>query len=203
MAMGHEVRDAGTRQRLVDVTVELIAEVGVDEVRLKDVLDRSGLSNGSLYWFFKNRRSLIDAALAERFVRRIRAEAEAAGKGVRSAATTPEAGRFIQPLLHPFSGDLAEARAERIAVLAGALADPALAGDVAAMQRDLIDRMSEVVRFQQHEGYVRGDIEAEAMAVFIQVVAVGLASLDVDSDTHRMGELWEQIAPLVLSVFRS
>lgn len=202
MATAAPPRDETTRQRLIDTTLELITEIGVDNVRVKDVLARSGLSNGSLYWFFKNRRSLIDAALAERFVQRIRAETEASAEAVRRSGANPSLGAFIQPLVSPFAQDLAAVRAERIAVLAGALADPSLADGVAAMQRDLLTRIADVIRMQQAAGMFRTDLEPEAVALLVQVVAVGLASLDLDPDTDRMATLWSQIAPVVLAAFR-
>ena len=130
-------------------------------------------------------------------------QTEVAAEAVKASGADPALGAFIQPLTNPFDDDLASARAERIAVLAGALADPALANGVAEMQRDLLERMNDVLRLQQERGFLRTDINPEAVALLVQVVAVGLASLDLDPDIERMSALWSEVAPIVLAAFRA
>lgn len=194
--------DESTRQRFIDTTIELIDEVGVDRVRLHEVLSRSGLSNGSLYWFFKNRRSLIDAALAERYVRRLRAGTADARRHLDERSSVGRLEDFIAPLVTPFVGDLADVRSERIAVLAGALADPRLAERVLEMQNGLLDEVATVIEAQQASGFLRDDVDATAIAQFIQVIAVGLASLDLHPDRELVAARWAQIATVVLAAFQ-
>ena len=52
-----------TRQRLVGITRDLIAERGVDAVELADIAARAGLTVPSLYHYFRDRWSLILEAL--------------------------------------------------------------------------------------------------------------------------------------------
>jgi AcrR family transcriptional regulator len=194
--------DDGTRQRFIETTLELIDEVGVDGVRLKDVLDRSGQSNGSLYWFFKNRRSLIDAALAERYIRRMRGNADAALTAV-SEGQAGQLAPFLGPLLRPFTDELADVRADRIAILAGALADPRLAEQVRNLQRDFRKQVHDILVRQQDNGAVRDDIAPESIALLIQVVAVGLASLDLEPDTTALEPMWAEISGALVDFFRN
>jgi AcrR family transcriptional regulator len=58
-ATGHEP----TRQRLVAITRQLIAEDGVDAVALAEIATRAGLTVPTLYHYFRDRRSLILEAL--------------------------------------------------------------------------------------------------------------------------------------------
>lgn len=167
------------------------------------MLERSGLSNGSLYWFFKNRRSLIDAALAERYVHRLRSATREARRHLDDQSSAERIEEFLAPLIQPFTDELATVRAERIAVLAGALADPALAGRVAEMQQELLDDYASVIHSQQQAGFLRDDVDAEAIAQLIQVVAVGLASLDLVTDHEATAARWSSVAAVIIDAFRA
>jgi len=58
-----------TIRRAMEIAADLIDELGEDGVRLHDVVDRSGVSAGSLTHHFGSREGLIAAALMERFDR--------------------------------------------------------------------------------------------------------------------------------------
>lgn len=68
-----ENTDSAIRLRLIHSTLFMIDRDGIVGARLKDIVEHADMTTGSLYWFFKNRRALINAALAERFVRKMRA----------------------------------------------------------------------------------------------------------------------------------
>jgi AcrR family transcriptional regulator len=48
-----------TRQRLLDVATELFAEQGYAPVRVTDITERAGLSQGAFYRYFADRRALM------------------------------------------------------------------------------------------------------------------------------------------------
>ncbi|MCT7377932.1 TetR/AcrR family transcriptional regulator [Chelativorans salis] len=53
-------------ERILSVATELIAATGSDAMRMSEVAERSGISIGSLYQYFPDKRAII-AALAERY----------------------------------------------------------------------------------------------------------------------------------------
>ncbi len=63
MTRGMENTDSAIRLRLIDSTLFVIDRDGVDGTRLKDIVEHADKTTGSLYWFLKNRRALINAGL--------------------------------------------------------------------------------------------------------------------------------------------
>lgn len=53
-------------ERILSVATELIAATGSDAMRMSEVAERSGISIGSLYQYFPDKRAII-AALTERY----------------------------------------------------------------------------------------------------------------------------------------
>lgn len=181
------------RERLVNVTIDLIDESGVDGVRLRDVMERSGVTNGSLYWEFTNRQALIDAALAERYVRRLAAVTEIALDHVETGSDF-DGTTLIEPILRAFDPDVEDRsalRAERVTVLAAALRDERLGVEVGRVQQTQIERLTTVITGLQEQGRLTSDVPARSIALLVQVVVIGLAGLDlpgpdVDADWRHM-----------------
>ena len=195
-------RSRGVRERLLDVTIELIDEFGVDGVRLRDVMDRSGVTNGSLYWEFTNRRALIDAALAERYVRRLAERTEEAFGHVDT--TENGIGSMLAPMIDAFAesaeSELRAARADRVTVLAAALGDERLAQQVGQAQAEQITRLTELVADLQGRGRVTTDVSARSVALLVQVVSVGLSALDLPGP--GVHEDWREIVAYVATQLR-
>jgi len=181
-------RDHASRQALLDATLDLIDEVGVDKVRVAAVSERAGLTTGSLYWFFKNREALINTALAERYIRKMRQMLDATAARVDGGSRIPSEAAFgVADLTEE---GRAEARAERIRVLAAALDDPDLAVRVAELQRELIAQVAELLQAGQQHGVIRSDIDAHATAVMIHATTIGLAIVDLAPDLMPNRDNW-------------
>src|SRR4051812_13902809 len=56
-------RGRATREQLVAVATELFAQRGFDGTSIEAVLERAGVSRGSLYHHFENKEALFEAAL--------------------------------------------------------------------------------------------------------------------------------------------
>lgn len=55
------VRSQKTRQRLVEATIKLVAEVGVEAVSVSEVARRAEVTRPGAYYHFKSREELLDA----------------------------------------------------------------------------------------------------------------------------------------------
>ena len=53
------------RQDWIDLGLVVLAEEGVEAVRIEPLAKRMNMTKGSFYWHFKNRNDLLDAILAE------------------------------------------------------------------------------------------------------------------------------------------
>lgn len=70
-------RDAAPRtqldpERWVDVATDVLAKEGLTGLRVEVLAKRCGVTKGSFYWHFKDRRALLDAVLAHWKAGRIR-----------------------------------------------------------------------------------------------------------------------------------
>ena len=200
MTRGMENTDSAIRLRLIDSTLFMIDRDGVDGARLKDIVEHADMTTGSLYWFFKNRRALINAALAERYVRKMRALTDLVSEAFSRSAD------FSDPLVimnemnvRPNDPDRIEARAERVQVLAAALEDPVLAKHVADIQRQLLIQISDIIKEAQINKVVRPDVDSYAVAVMMQSTAIGLASVDLAKDLMPDLKAWNDLMNIVVS----
>jgi len=200
MTRGMENTDSAIRLRLIDSTLFMIDRDGIDGARLKDIVEHANMTTGSLYWFFKNRRALINAALAERYVRKMRTLTNLVTEAFSHSAD------FNDPLLivneitvQPNLPDRVDARAERVQVLAAALEDPVLAKHVADIQRQLLNQISDIVKEAQMKKVVRPDVDPYAVAVMMQSTAIGLASIDLAKDLMPDIKAWNDLMSIVVS----
>ena len=204
MTRGMENTDSAIRLRLIDSTLFMIDRDGVDGARLKDIVEHADMTTGSLYWFFKNRRALINAALAERYVRKMRTLTNLVTEAFSHGADVNDPLLIMSEItVQPNLPDRVDARAERVQVLAAALEDPVLAKHVADIQRQLLKQISEIVKEAQIQKFIRSDVDPYAVAVMLQSTAIGLASVDLAKDLMPDLKAWNDLMNIVVLALRA
>lgn len=204
MTRGMENTDSAIRLRLIDSTLFMIDRDGIDGARLKDIVEHADMTTGSLYWFFKNRRALINAALAERFVRKMRSLTDLVADAFSRQADSSDPFLILNEItVQPNQPDRVDARAERVQVLAAALDDPVLAKHVADIQRQLLNQISDIVKEAQIKKIVRADVDPYAVAVMMQSTAIGLASIDLAKDLMPDLTAWNDLMNIVVLALRA
>ena len=204
MTRGMENTDSAIRLRLIDSTLFMIDRDGIDGARLKDIVEHADMTTGSLYWFFKNRRALINAALAERFVRKMRAITDLVSEAFSFSADSSDPMLILKEMtVQPNQPESIAARAERVQVLAAALEDPVLAKHVADIQRQLLRQISDVVKTTQVKRIIRADVDPYSVAVMMQSTAIGLASIDLASDLMPDLKGWNHLMEIVANALRA
>jgi AcrR family transcriptional regulator len=199
-----ENTDSAIRLRLIDSTLFMIDRDGVDGARLKDIVEHADMTTGSLYWFFKNRRALINAALAERYVRKMRSLTDLVADAFSKDADLGDPMLILNEItVQPNQPDRVEARAERVQVLAAALEDPVLAKHVADIQRQLLTQIGEIIKEAQIKKVVRSDVDPYAVAVMMQSTAIGLASVDLAKDLMPDLAAWNHLMDLVVGSIKA
>ena len=63
----------GRRNQILDTAEDVFAKRGFDEARMDDIAERSGLSKGAVYWYFKKKDDIIGGLLERVFRRSIEA----------------------------------------------------------------------------------------------------------------------------------
>lgn len=204
MTRGMENTDSAIRLRLIDSTLLMIDRDGIDGARLKDIVEHAEMTTGSLYWFFKNRRALINAALAERYVRKMRTLTDLAAEIFGKAADTGDPLLILNEItVRPNDPDRVAARAERVQVLSAALDDPVLAKHVADIQRQLLGQMASIVKQAQARKIVRADVDPHSVAVMLQSTTIGLVSVDLAKDLMPDLEAWNDLMKIIVDSLRA
>ena len=57
------------RNQILDAAEEVFTRKGIDQARMDDIVEETGLSKGTLYWYFKNKDAIIIAILDRIFAR--------------------------------------------------------------------------------------------------------------------------------------
>lgn len=204
MTRGLEKTDSQIRGRLIDSALAIIDRDGIDGARLRDIVEHADMTTGSLYWFFKNRRALINAALAERYIRKMRQLTQVAEDIIEKGLVVGDPLDLLGEItLRVGDEDRVTARRERVQVLAAALDDPILAKQVADVQRTLLAQLTSVIRATQDQGIIRADVDAYSVAVMIQSTTVGLASVDLAPDLLPENDNWVYLMERVVKALRS
>jgi len=193
-----ERRTRSTRDRVIDVVLELLEEGGEVAVRIDEVHDRSGVSVGSLYHHFGDRDGLIVAAQLRRFARYAEAEIVALSSIVERASNVAEFRRAVRQLtLHTGSELRVAERWGRIGVLGSTVGRPALLHEVRIVQTRLTDEFQAHVAQGQARGFFRSDLDARAIALFVESYSLGLALNELDE--HAVDEgAWQKVVWSVL-----
>ena len=59
------------KRQILEAASNVFARSGFDEARMDDIAEESGLSKGSLYWYFKNKDAIIQAIMENMLKREI------------------------------------------------------------------------------------------------------------------------------------
>jgi AcrR family transcriptional regulator len=65
MGNGETTEGASTRSRILDISLSLMAQRGVDGTSMRDLAGAAGLNVASLYHYFPSKRELLEAVLME------------------------------------------------------------------------------------------------------------------------------------------
>jgi AcrR family transcriptional regulator len=204
MTRGLQNTDSHIRARLIDSALAIIDRDGVDEARLRDIVEHAGMTTGSLYWFFKNRRALVNAALAERYIRKMRDLIEVADGIIAKGLVVGDPLDLLSEIVVRVNDeDRVTARRERVQVLAAALDDPVLGKQVAEVQRTLLSQLTAVIRSTQEQRIIRSDVDAHSVAVMIQATTIGLATVDLAPDLVPADDDWKFLMERIVKALRA
>jgi len=195
---GRADRSRATRERILEVVSEQLEEGGENAVRVDAVRDLSGVSIGSIYHHFGDRDGLIVAGQLFRYARYAEAEIAVLSEVVQQASNVVEFQRAIRQLSVSASSAVRQAqRWARIGALSSTVGRAGLAVEVQAVHTRLTDEFAAHVAQGQARGLFRSDLDARAVALFIESYSLGYVLNDVDE--HPVPEEdWEKVVAAVL-----
>ena len=188
-----------THERLIEVTVELIGEVGVEHVDMHDVLDRAGVTTGALYHHFRDMSHLLEEAMARRFPVGVRDSLALLRQGLAEASTLADYQRVMRTLTEVSQApENRGRRMERAHFLALAFSSESLRQVIAQQQAEMTAELIEVLTGVQERGWLRRDLNPKAVAVFIQAYTLGRIIDDITDDPLDATD-WNQLIITVMT----
>lgn len=188
-----------TATLLLETAVELLNTVPADGLTIAMVLERSGVSYGSLYHHYADISDLVEQAIVRRYTRRLKDSVLA----VRSLLESVDAVDFRQRaedlVRLSIDPDLRKNRLERVEALGALQGRPRLVARIARAQQEITDAQAALYAEFQQRGWVRADLDPVTLSAFVQGMIVGRVVDDV-SERPIDRDRWQQVA---LCAFRA
>ena len=154
--------------------VEMLESKKPTEVLADEVLEKSGVSKGSMYHHFTDLQDLVEAAQVVRYSKWIDASIEFMTSAVISAKSKDELRNAMIKLTEFTQSDERKgARAERAHALAASFDNPRMAKQMGEQTQRLTDAITDVVEEVKNKGFFRQEVDAKAVATFIQAYTLG------------------------------
>jgi AcrR family transcriptional regulator len=186
-------RSSDTRERLIEAAVELIEEHGVTRLRLRQVAERVGIQEPSIYAFFRNRDDLVVEASAARYQRGLLDLSAVFARMLTTVTTRAEFRRAVGTVLGAaFTEERVPFRWARIGVLELARTRPRLAERLLHVQQEADEMLGATIADAARRGWVRTDVDPVTLARWI----IGLVNARVflELDPQRRGASdWDRL----------
>ena len=169
-----------TKERVLAAAMELIAEHGEAGLRLADVAERAATSIGSIQHHFRNREGLVAQAQSQRFVKPAREDITAMAELFDNTHTVGEVQAALEAVTRAVvERARAPQRMDRLSSLSAAHGRPDVYASMQAEVSRLTEEFADAIRSLQTKGFVRRDVDATAVSVFVQSYALGMVIADL------------------------
>jgi AcrR family transcriptional regulator len=193
--MAVELRSLGTRELILDATVELLSQQGESTIRIADVTDRTGVAISSIYHFYGSREGLVAAAQAERLARSVLELLGLAGELLGSAGTAEEfrvgLGDLHRLLCDP---SMAPIRLARVNAIGSTYGRPELAAQISRIGDDLCARLAALLEPAQSRGWMRQDVKLEAVVAWTFGHFLGRTVIELGDEPSPVGADWDRLS---------
>ena len=190
-----EQRSVGTRELILDATVDLLAQQGESTIRIVDVTDRTGVGISSIYHFFGSREGLVAAAQAERLARSVRELLDLAAELLGPASTAEEfharLGDLHRLLCDP---SMAAIRLARFNAIGSTYGRPQLAVEINSIGDDLCTRLAALLKPAQARAWMRQDVDLEAVVAWTFGHFLGRTVIELGREPSPIGTEWDRLA---------
>jgi len=181
------------RQRLLRAALDHLATRSEADLRVTDIAREANVAVGLIRHHFGSRDGLVTAAQQVRLEGAVKADIEAAKSFLKSARNADDFLEGIRQLtMALLDPSRREVRLARIAVIGTAHGRPDVREAYAGTVQELIDVLTVTVLQAQASGFARRDLDARAIATFVQAYALGMILHDFDpeaAETERMADV--------------
>ena len=191
-----------TKKLLVETVIELLETKKPNEILAEEVLEISGVSKGSMYHHFEDLQELVETAQLMRYSKWIDASIEFMTKYVLGATTKENFIESLRKLTElTQSVDRKGARAERARALAACFDNPRMAKAMGEETQRHTDALADIIHEVQNRGFVRPEVDAKAIAVFIMSYTLGKMVNDYNPDGVKDDDWVNLISDMAVRTF--
>lgn len=162
-----------TYERILEQAVVVLQEDGFDRFSVQRVLDDAGVSRATLYNYFSDVDTLIEAALVETFARESAILLERFDELTAQATDRAEFVAALQTYLTMFGQLPIGMRMRRAHTISLSTTRPALAAAIAKVQDEITAGWQVSIEKLQQRDVLRADLDARTVAVMVQGTAIG------------------------------
>ena len=187
-----------TKARLIETAVELLENQRPKEIAVDEILEKSGISKGSLYHHFEDLNELLEAAQIARYSSWVDRSINLLVDVLVNAKTADEFRvKLKQVTTFTQSAEYRKTRYERARTIANSENSPRFEKALAAEQARLTDALEDLIHEAQSKGIWRNEVDSRAAAVFVQAYTLGKI-VDDFVPNPMDGELWNELITKIL-----
>ncbi len=187
-----------TKALLISTTVGLLDTKLPDEIAVDEILEKSGISKGSLYHHFEDLGELLEVAQVERYAAWVDRSVSAI---VAMLAKVKSREDLVQGLkmITRFTQDPAysKTRFQRARAIAAAEHNPRFRARLAEEQTRLTEALIDLIEEARNKGLYAKDFDAHAGAVLVQAYTLGMI-VDDFADKKMDPEEWYKLIDMVV-----
>lgn len=191
-----------TKALLISTTVELLDTKLPDEIAVDEILEKSGISKGSLYHHFEDLGELLEAAQVERYAAWVDRSVQALVQMLSKIKTKQDIVDGLK-LVTRFTQDpiYSKTRFQRARAIAAAEHNPRFKARLAEEQTRLTDALIDLINEARNKGFYADDFDAHAGAVLVQAYTLGMIVDDFVENKMDPEEWYKLIDMVVEKVF--
>lgn len=192
-----------TRSLLIAAAVEIIDQSGEDGLRLQQVAEMVGVSEPSVYHFFKNRTALVEAAQIVRYRRSYFEVLIPFAAAVSLADTRDEFEKAVRKVLAlSYVPERNEMRLTRVSVMGRAQSSEVIAKAVVEINAEVVSELARVLNDAQAKGWVNSNLDVMASGYWLVGQFTSRVMAELDPERANLDE-WDKISvEAVLGLFR-
>lgn len=187
-----------TKSQLIDTTVLILNEKLPSEIAVDEILEKSGISKGSLYHHFEDLGELLEVAQVTKYAQWVDRSIVVITQLVSSAKTREDLLIGLKKMTRLTQDPaLATTRYGRARAIASAEHSPRFQMALAAEQARLTDALIDLIQEARNKGFFSSEFDARACAVLVQAYTLG--KMVDDFVTEPMDpEAWYALIDLIV-----
>ena len=181
-----------TKTRLIETTVALLEVQFPEAIQVDEILEKSGISKGSLYHHFEDLGELLEAAQVARYAQWVDRSIGLITPILSGAKTRDDIINGLrQATLYTQSSEYKATRFQRARTLANSELSTRFQKSLGLEQDRLTTALEDLVLEAKNKGLFREHLDARVVAVFIQSYTLGKIVDDI-VPTPIIQENWDE-----------